>query len=292
MPGQSSHPGCPKRSCHTSISITSSPWAQLPSRACLMPQTIAYASNGDGVYFSMPPEDELTLRDVGANRVGLRPPSTTTHPTSGRFGELRRRRTLRADEPSSRSREIVLKAARRARFADLPVESLRNLRSRSGRFELHFVDYEYTAGIAVPMEVEHRLCIDGVRRVAGAVGRRSWNISSSNRVRSSSVRGSDPDRFFIIVDGEVEVRREGHGQDVVVTRHGPGQLFGEVGALTGSPQTATFVAMTKTVVMAVRSRSSFPQDFVTQTAAADTRTAHPGDVEATSRQTRPSRVLK
>ena len=32
----------------------------------------------------------------------------------------------------------------------------------------------------------------------------------------------------IIVSGEVEVRREGHGQDVVVTRHGPGQLFGEV----------------------------------------------------------------
>ena len=80
-------------------------------------------------------------------------------------------------------------------------------------------------------------------------------------------QGERSDRFFIIVDGEVEVRREGHGQDVVVTRHGPGQLFGEVGALTGSPQTATFVAMTKTVVMAV-DRSSF-QDFVTQTAAAD-----------------------
>ena len=29
--------------------------------------TIAYASNGDGVYFSMP-EDELTLRNIGANK--------------------------------------------------------------------------------------------------------------------------------------------------------------------------------------------------------------------------------
>jgi len=80
-------------------------------------------------------------------------------------------------------------------------------------------------------------------------------------------QGERSERFFIIVDGEVEVRREGHGQDVIVTRHGPGQLFGEVGALTGAPQTATFVAVSKTVVMAV-DRSSF-QDFVTQSAAAD-----------------------
>jgi CRP-like cAMP-binding protein len=56
---------------------------------------------------------------------------------------------------------------------------------------------------------------------------------------------------------------------VVVTRHGPGQLFGEVGALTGSPQEATFVALTRAVVLSIDRRSF--QDFVTQSAGADLR---------------------
>ncbi len=80
-------------------------------------------------------------------------------------------------------------------------------------------------------------------------------------------QGERTDRFFIIVDGEVEVRREGHGQDVIVTRHGPGQLFGEAGALTGAPQSATFAAATRATVLAV-DRSAF-RSVVTQSAGAD-----------------------
>jgi CRP-like cAMP-binding protein len=80
-------------------------------------------------------------------------------------------------------------------------------------------------------------------------------------------QGQRSDRFFIVVEGEIETRREVHGQDVVVTRHGPGQLFGEIGALTGGPQHATFTAVTRSVVLAI-DRSAF-QSIVTQSAAAD-----------------------
>jgi hypothetical protein len=80
-------------------------------------------------------------------------------------------------------------------------------------------------------------------------------------------QGERSDRCFIIVDGEVEVRREGHGVDVVVTRHGPGHLFGEAGALSGMPLSATCTAVVRSVVLAI-DRSAL-RDFFTQSASAD-----------------------
>jgi len=82
-------------------------------------------------------------------------------------------------------------------------------------------------------------------------------------------QGERTDRFYIVVEGQVEVRREGHGQDVVVTRHEAGHLFGEVGALTGAAQTATYVALDQVMVMAI-DRTAF-QDIASQSASADLR---------------------
>ena len=151
------------------------------------------------------------------------------------------------------------------KLPEIPKESLVNMHLIRP-LELHFVDYEYTSGIAVPMESSVVYASTDSAAVPAPFSTQLEHLvlePGEIIVR----QGERSERFFIIVDGEVEVRREGHGQDVIVTRHGPGQLFGEVGALTGAPQTATFVAVDKTVVMAV-DRSSF-QDFVTQSAAAD-----------------------
>jgi NTE family protein len=151
------------------------------------------------------------------------------------------------------------------KMSEMPKESLVNMHLIRP-LELHFVDFEYTAGIAVPMESS---IVYASTDSAGAPAPFSTQLEHLVLEPGEIIvrQGERSERFFIIVEGEVEVRREGHGQDVIVTRHGPGQLFGEVGALTGAPQTATFVAVAKTVVMAV-DRSSF-QDFVTQSAAAD-----------------------
>lgn len=147
----------------------------------------------------------------------------------------------------------------------MPKEALENMHLIRP-LELHFVDYEYTAGVAVPMESTTVYASTDSASIPAPFSTQLQHLvlePGEVIVR----QGETSDRFFIIVDGDVEVRREGHGQDVVVTRHGPGQLFGEVGALTGSPQTASYVAVGKTVVMAVDC-SAF-QEFAAQSAAAD-----------------------
>lgn len=50
--------------------------------------------------------------------------------------------------------------------------------------------------------------------------------------------------LFVIVDGLLEVKVESHGQSKVVGRVGPGEFFGEISMLTGSPRGATVIALT------------------------------------------------
>jgi len=240
---------------HHVITLGTASFTGMPHAA-----TIAYVSDPAGVFFSMPP-DELTVRNIAANKWA----SFTVDDYTPEFRKVRELRGVgrsgRADEAD---RGVALELFAR-KLPDLPQESLQNLHLIRP-LELHFVDYEYTAGVAGRMESTKVYASTESAAVPAPFSTQLEHLvlePGEVIVR----QGERSERFFIIVEGEVEVRREGHGQDVIVTRHGPGQLFGEVGALTGAPQTATFVAVTKTVVMAVN-RSSF-QDFVTQSAAAD-----------------------
>ena len=240
---------------HHVITLGTASFTGMPHAA-----TIAYVSDPAGVFFSMH-ADELTVRNIAANKWA----SFTVDDYTPEFRKVRELRGVgRSGRVDEADRGIALELFAR-KLPDLPQESLQNLHLIRP-LELHFVDYEYTAGVAVPMESTKVYASTESAAVPAPFSTQLEHLvlePGEVIVR----QGERSDRFFIIVDGEVEVRREGHGQDVIVTRHGPGQLFGEVGALTGAPQTATFVAVTKTVVMAVN-RSSF-QDFVTQSAAAD-----------------------
>jgi len=240
---------------HHVITLGTASFTGMPHAA-----TIAYVSDPAGVFFSMH-ADELTVRNIAANKWA----SFTVDDYTPEFRKVRELRGVgRCGSVDDADRGVALELFAR-KLPDLPPESLQNLHLIRP-LELHFVDYEYTAGVAVPMEsTKVYASTDSAAVPAPFSTQLDHLVLEPGEVIVR--QGERSERFFIIVDGEVEVRREGHGQDVIVTRHGPGQLFGEVGALTGAPQTATFVAVTKTVVMAVN-RSSF-QDFVTQSAAAD-----------------------
>lgn len=69
-------------------------------------------------------------------------------------------------------------------------------------------------------------------------------------------QGDDADRFYIITKGQVEVLREQDGQEIVVSRLGSGQYFGEIGLLHGGKRTATVRAADDVEVMAL-DRSTF-----------------------------------
>lgn len=240
---------------HHIITVGTASFTGMPHAA-----TIAYASDGDGVYFSMP-QSEITVKNIAANKWA----SFTIDDYTPDFRKVRELRGVgrceRVDDlGADRGHSLFA-----VKMPAMPKETLDNLHLIRP-LELHFVDYEYTAGVAVPMESTKVYATTGSPAVPAPFSTQLQHMvlePGEVIVR----QGETSDRFFIIVDGEVEVRREGHGQDVVVTRHGPGQLFGEVGALTGAPLTATFAAVDTAVVLAV-DRSAF-QEFVTQSAAAD-----------------------
>jgi uncharacterized protein YhbP (UPF0306 family) len=65
-------------------------------------------------------------------------------------------------------------------------------------------------------------------------------------------QGGPADKFFIIVDGEVEVVREavpGQGTDRILATLRTGQFFGEVAILNDGPRTATVRAKTRTTLL-------------------------------------------
>ena len=75
-------------------------------------------------------------------------------------------------------------------------------------------------------------------------------------------QGAPADKFFIIVDGEVEVLREDDGESRSLAKLGRGQFFGEMAILRDTPRMATVKAVAATTMFAME-RQAF-QGLVAQ----------------------------
>ena len=87
-----------------------------------------------------------------------------------------------------------------------------------------------------------------LRRIAALADER--DVAAGTDLIREGEPGSE---FYVVVDGEVEVRRRGRR----VARLGPGSFVGEIALLSRSPRTATVVATTPLRVLAITGR-----DFV------------------------------
>jgi uncharacterized protein YhbP (UPF0306 family) len=64
-------------------------------------------------------------------------------------------------------------------------------------------------------------------------------------------QGGPADKFFIVVDGELEVRRQDPDAPETVSTLGPGELFGEMAILFDRPRSATITATQASSVLVV-----------------------------------------
>jgi CRP/FNR family transcriptional regulator len=67
--------------------------------------------------------------------------------------------------------------------------------------------------------------------------------------------GQDGDALFVIQAGQVELIRHGEGPHRVISRHGPGEFFGEMSVLLGRQRMARAVAVADTRVLQLDART-------------------------------------
>lgn len=123
---------------------------------------------------------------------------------------------------------------------------------RINPFELHFIDNEQDDARADATEYRRSLVFsifkDLPKAEAAALEARLERIE----VPAGQVvvrQGAPADKFFIIVDGEVEVVREDAGSSEVVATLRPGQFFGEMAILLDTPRSATVRSVGPTALL-------------------------------------------
>lgn len=117
--------------------------------------------------------------------------------------------------------------------------------------ELHFVDYDYAELQQMEPHVRTYQIDDAVPPPAQGAVATSLDKSEWEPGEIIFRPGDRAHEYFVILDGEVEVRGEGHGVDQTVVRVGPGELFGDQAALRGQSGAITAHAVTRTVALKV-----------------------------------------
>jgi uncharacterized protein YhbP (UPF0306 family) len=126
-------------------------------------------------------------------------------------------------------------------------------------YQLHFIDNEQQSG-ADARAAFHRDLVYSVFSdlPRGEVRNVEAKLDQMSVPAGEVVvrQGAPAEKFFIIVDGAVEVVREDDGDARVVATLGAGQFFGEIAILQDSPRTATVRTIAPTTLLTM-DRSSF-----------------------------------
>jgi uncharacterized protein YhbP (UPF0306 family) len=120
--------------------------------------------------------------------------------------------------------------------------------------EMHFVDFDY-ATVAGHAVADMRSRVYQIEDAPPPPSQGPVATSLDRFVYEPGeiiFRPGDPEEhFYVVVDGEVEIRGEGYGADQTVVRLGPGQFFGDQGTLRGQRGALTCHAVTRTILLAV-----------------------------------------
>lgn len=236
---------------HSALTLATATPTGLPHAA-----TFVYAGDGPALYFCTRP-DTTTARHLDQNpavafTIGEYAPDWSR--TTGIQGTGECEVLL---DPAAIRRVADLFAAKFPALADTRTSGLSVY--RLAPTELRFIDNAagaggeaagQTLGGAYRSSVVYSVFRDLPEQAAATLDARLGTLHAAPGevlVR----QGAPADKFFIIVDGAVEVVREDDGAPRVVATLGPGQFFGEVAILRDTPRTATVRATAPTTLLAL-----------------------------------------
>jgi nitroimidazol reductase NimA-like FMN-containing flavoprotein (pyridoxamine 5'-phosphate oxidase superfamily) len=217
--------------------------------------TLTYANDGLTLYVWTRP-DTTTARHIQQNPVvsfAIDDYASDWRETKGIQGTGECRVVLDADEIAH---AVGLLAEK---FQSLSPESPANVSFfRITPTELDFIDSARADGA----DADQTLEIEYARDVVYSVFRElpAGNVATiASKLQTMEVdagevivrQGAPADKFFIIVDGEAEVLREGDGEAETLNTLGRGDFFGEIAILRDLPRTATVRAVTPVTLLAM-----------------------------------------
>jgi uncharacterized protein YhbP (UPF0306 family) len=118
--------------------------------------------------------------------------------------------------------------------------------------EVHFVDYDYATvtGQAIQIRRTFQAADAPPSPTQGAVSTTLDRLTYEPGQIVFSPRDSTGE-YYVVIDGEVEIRAEGYGSDQTVVRLGTGQFFGDQAVLRGQKGALTCHAVTRAILLAV-----------------------------------------
>jgi uncharacterized protein YhbP (UPF0306 family) len=119
--------------------------------------------------------------------------------------------------------------------------------------ELHFVDYDYDVVAGQPSQSRSRIYQLEDEPRPPAQGAVSTSLKSLTFEPGQIVfrPGDSAGHYYVVIDGEVEIRGEGYGADQTVLRLGPGKFFGDRATLRGQQGALTCHAVTRATLLEV-----------------------------------------
>jgi uncharacterized protein YhbP (UPF0306 family) len=119
--------------------------------------------------------------------------------------------------------------------------------------ELHFVDYDYAVVAGQASQIRSRTYQIEDVAPPPSQGAVATNLDRLTYEPGQIVfrPGESNGEYYVVIDGEVEIRGEGYGADQTVLRLGPGQFFGDQATLRGQQGALTCHAVTRSILLAV-----------------------------------------
>jgi hypothetical protein len=118
--------------------------------------------------------------------------------------------------------------------------------------EMHFVDYDYAKVTGQPLVIRRTFQIEDAP-VAPAHGAVSTNLDRLTYEPGQIIfrPGETHRQYYVVIEGQVEIRAEDHGADQTHLRLGPGQFFGDQATLRGQQGALMCHAVTRSILLAV-----------------------------------------